>query len=175
VASLGLSIPTANVEPLATVHYALYFATLVTLTYLTHLNHYTSRQASTLILLFYPIYALIALVRFRTMLETGRLSKSTDTLVLARESLWLISVTAGMIAFCLELFSPEKRFRKWTWKRSGKIALDEDEEEERDGVDSLNGGGDVPGKNEDGDMESPVLTANIYERLTFSWLTRKYP
>jgi len=62
------------------------------------------------------------------------------------------------------------------WMRgNGKIRLDDsdDDDEAVDGLDSIDGGGTVTGKNEYGDMESPVVTANLFERLTFSWLTRK--
>jgi ATP-binding cassette subfamily C (CFTR/MRP) protein 1 len=177
--SVGLSIPTAKIAPLSTLHYALYLATLIIFIVLGPLNHHTSRQSSTLILIFWPLYLMIAAIRIRTMIYTGTLSRSSESIVVARAAIWLASIVVGLIVFCLELYSPEKRFKKWSWtfwKSDGKIKLDEDEEEEeRDGVDSLNGGGVVPGKNEDGDLESPVLTANIYERLTFSWLTRESP
>ncbi len=126
------------------------------------------------------------------MLLTGELSPSIGSLIIAREALWIGSIGNGMMDFGLELFSPEKRFRGMRWRRKGKIALDEDEEDEEeevDGVEGLGGGGAVPGKNEYGEAESPVLTANIYERwvevrvrgyfadiayrLSFSWLTRE--
>ncbi|RXK42574.1 hypothetical protein M231_00128 [Tremella mesenterica] len=116
------------------------------------------------------------------MIITGdfsrELSHSTPgRLVLAREILWLISGVYGLAAFFLELYSPEKRWKRfrWTkpWSKEGKIQLDDSDSEDEalNGVDALNGAGSVSGKNEDGDMECPVLTANFYERLTFSWLT----
>lgn len=74
----------------------------------------------------------------------------------------------AFIDFFLELYSPEKRWKrmKWSapWKNEGGIALDDDEVEEAFAVDGLNGGNAVPRKNEFGEVESPVLTANIYER-----------
>ena len=75
----------------------------------------------------------------------------------------------GMIGFTFELFNPEKRWKRFSWWRKQNIKLvDEDEtdeeEEDDDSVDGLNGGGAVTGKNEYGDVESPVLTANVYER-----------
>ena len=87
-------------------------------------------------------------------------------MLLARESLWIGSVVISFIDFILELSSPEKRWKRlgWKWGSEGKIALDEDSDEEADAVDGLNGGGQVPGKNEYGEIESPVLTANVYER-----------
>lgn len=118
------------------------------------------------------------------MILTGALSSSNSRhssgrLILTREAMWLSSIGIGLIAFVLELFSPEKRWRKirWNaWRSEGKVRLDDSDEEDEadDGVQAINGGGAVPGaKNEDGDIESPVVTANLFERLTFSWLTRK--
>jgi hypothetical protein len=177
-----LSIPTAQTTPLSTVDYALFLTTIFCFIALTRYNHYTSRRSSDLILLFWPIYVLVAAVRIRTMILTGDLSMgmsetSTGRTVLAREICWLSAIGFGLIAFALELFSPEKRWRKFRWFQSnGKIRLDDsDDDEAEDGVDAMNGGGAVYGKNEDGEMESPVITANLYERLTFSWLTRKCP
>lgn len=106
------------------------------------------------------------------MILTGALSLGMqDTqegrIVLAREICWLSSIGIGLIGFTLELFSPEKRWKKMKWMRGGgKIRLDDSEDEDEDE-------GTGAGKNEDGDMESPVVTANLYERLTFSWLTRE--
>lgn len=115
------------------------------------------------------------------MILTGALSlgmqdSQEGRIVLARELCWLSSIVIGLMGFTLELFSPEKRWKKMRWMRgNGKIRLDDsdDEDEAVDGVDSIDGGGAVTGKNEYGDMESPVVTANLFERLTFSWLTRK--
>lgn len=157
--------------------------TQLSLLHLTYLNHYTSRRSSDLILLFWPLYVLVAAIRVRTMIITGALApylnkNATGRLTLAREALWLSSIGIGLIAFTLELFSPEKRWRKfrWTaWRSEGKLRLEDSDEEDEadDGVDAINGGGAVHGKNEDGDIESPVVTANLFERLTFSWLTRE--
>jgi ATP-binding cassette subfamily C (CFTR/MRP) protein 1 len=163
------------------VDYALFLATQLSFIALTYYNHYTSRRSSDLILLFWPIYVLVAAVRVRTMIITGALSLGMqDTqegkIILAREICWLSSIIIGLMGFTLELFSPEKRWKKMKWMRgNGKIRLDDsdDEDEAVDGVDSIDGGGAITGKNEYGDMESPVVTANLYERLTFSWLTRE--
>ncbi|WWD05496.1 hypothetical protein V865_003573 [Kwoniella europaea PYCC6329] len=177
--SLGLSFAHIQQHILSTVHYALLLLTIVTFIHLTYLNHHTSRTSSSLILLFWPAYLLIFFVRLRTMIITGDLSRSlTHTLpgrcILARESFWFLSIVAGMIDFIFELYSPEKRWKKFRapWSKKGKIALDEDEEEDEEalnGVDAIDGVGFA--KNEHGDIESPVSTANIYEKLTFSWLT----
>ncbi|ORY24672.1 hypothetical protein BCR39DRAFT_546075 [Naematelia encephala] len=177
LAALALSIPTAHTSPLSTVHYGLYLLSLLVLLHLTHVNHHTSRTSSSIVLLFWPIYLFASVVRLRTMILTGALSRelshsAAGRLQLAREALWISSIVIGLIDFTLELFSPEKRWRKlrWTapWAKEGKIALEEDEEE--DAIDGLDGEA-VAGKSEYGEMESPVTTANIYERLTFSWLT----
>ena len=99
-------------------------------------------------------------------------------MLIARESLWLANLIFGLVDFSLELFSPEKRWSKSVWRApwtsKGKIALEEDEE--ADTVEQLNGGGAVSGRDEYGDVESPVLTANFYERrvmVAFKgwWLT----
>jgi ATP-binding cassette subfamily C (CFTR/MRP) protein 1 len=131
-----------------------------------------------LILLFWPLYVLISAVRLRTLISTGQFSpRNNETIDLTRETLWLASIVFGLTDFMLELFSPEKKWKSFkltSWRTDGKIQLSdsEDEDEAQDGVDAMNGGGAVPSKEEDG-MESPVVTANIYERLTFSWLTRE--
>lgn len=105
------------------------------------------------------------------MIITGELSShlvhsNHGRLTLARQSLWLASIALGLVDFSLELFSPEKRWKKWRapWSRRGKIALEEEDEED----DSVNG---LAGDNTYEGIESPVLVANIYERLSFSWLT----
>ena len=77
--------------------------------------------------------------------------------------MWLASIVVSMFDFVLELFSPEKRWKRVRWRNEGNIKLD-DEEEEGDSVDGTNGGAEFSGKNEYGELESPVLTANIYER-----------
>ena len=182
LASLALSFTTVKLAPLSTVHYGLYLLDLLLFLRLTWLNHHTSRTSSTTILVFWPIYALISAVRIRTMIISGDFSKNlthstAGRLVLARESLWLASGAFGLVGFLLELYSPEKRWKKirWSapWSKEGKLRLDDsdDSDEEYDRVDDLNGNGTLVGKNEDGEVESPVVTANFYERLTFSWLT----
>jgi len=173
--ALGLSIRTIRESPLSSFHYALFFLVTLIFTHLTWLNHHTSRTSANLILLFWPFYILVSAVRIRTMILTGKFSPNitnTDTgrITLARESLWLASAVFGLAEFGLELFSPEKRWKSGLWK-DGRIKLpDSEEDEERDQVEGLNGS---LSKNEYGDVESPVVSANIYERLTFSWLTRK--
>lgn len=168
-AALGLSLGTLRKSPSSSLHYALLFLVLLVFTHLTWLNHHTSRRSANLILLFWPLYILISAVRVRTMILTGQLSlditnSATGRVTLARESLWFASAGFGLIEFVLELYSPEKR-----WKSGGIKLPDDDEDEARDTVDGYRS----MGKNEYGDVESPVVSANIYERLTFSWLTRK--
>lgn len=106
-------------------------------------------------------------------LNSGLTHSTSGRLLLARQAFWFASIIAALPAFLLELYSPEKKWQRWNapWKRNGKIALEDDEEEEADGIENLDGQGAVPGKNAYGDVESPVSTANIYEILTFSWLT----
>jgi len=112
------------------------------------------------------------------MISTNRLSpKHNGTVALTRETLWLASIVFGLTDFMLELYSPERKWKSFKlarWRTDGKIRLDDSEEEDEtlDGVDAINGGGAVASKEDDG-VESPVVTANIYERLTFSWLTRE--
>ena len=150
----------------------------ITFLRLINVNHHTSRTSSSLVLLFWPAYVLISAVRIRTLYLTGHFaSVITHTvdgrITIARESLWLASVAFGLAVFVLELYSPEKQWKStWglPWNREGKIRL-EDEDEARDTVEGP--GGVIYGKNEYGEMESPVVSANVYERLTFSWLTRK--
>lgn len=174
--ALGLSTRTIKESPLSTFHYALYFLLTLISTHLTWLNHHTSRTSANIILLFWPFYTLVSAVRIRTMILTGKFSPditNTDIgrMTLARESLWLASAVFGLAEFVLELFSPEKRWKSSWWTSEGRIKLPEsDEDEERDQVQGLG-----LSKNEYGDVESPVVRANIYERLTFSWLTRKSP
>ena len=163
-------------SPYSLLHYGLYTLFMVALVHLTTINHHTSRTSSTLILLFWPMYLLISIIRIRTMIITGELSGSLShntagRLVLARESLWIASIVFGWIDFMLELYSPEKKWKKWRapWSKTGKIALDEEDEED-DSVDGLINDGSAPGYPYEG-VESPVLVANIYERLSFSWLT----
>lgn len=182
--SFGLSFDSVKHTPLSTLHYGLYALTLLVFLHVTNQNYHTSRRSSSLILVFWPVYIFVSVIRLRTMILTHALSlelthSRSGRIALAREALWLASVIVGMINFLLELYSPEKRWKAWApWKSEGKIKLlDEEEEEGADVVNPLNGGGAVgsgaqgSGKNEYGEVESPVLTANIFERLTFSWLT----
>ncbi|WVF70658.1 hypothetical protein IAT40_005451 [Kwoniella sp. CBS 6097] len=175
--SLGVSIYQVRQHVLSTVHYALLLLAEIALVHVTALNHYTSRTSSSLVLIFWPAYLLIFFVRLRTMIITGDLGQHlthtlSGRLLLTRESFWFLSIVTGMIDFIFELYSPEKRWKHFAapWKRQGKIALDEDEDED-DEEEGVNGDGDVPGKNENGEIESPISTANVYEKLTFSWLT----
>lgn len=161
-----LSIPSLKESYTSFLHYALYFLTSLVLLYVTNLNHHTSRSASSLVLVFWPAYFLACAIRIRTMILTGDLSSHlTETLagrlILARESLWIASVTVGLVDCLLELFSPEKRWARWKapWSKEGKIALDDSDDEGEDVVDDV-----AVSKSEYGDVESPVLTANIYER-----------
>jgi hypothetical protein len=172
--SLCLSFPTVKETPLSTIHYGLYVLVQIAFIRLINVNHHTSRTSSTLVLLFWPAYTLISAVRIRTLVLTGHMSRDMShtvngRLTIARESLWLASAAFGLSVFILELYSPEKQWKSWS--REGKIRLEDDEE--RDTVAGPDGV--VYGKNEYGEAESPVVSANIYERLTFSWLTRKYP
>ncbi|WWD18144.1 hypothetical protein CI109_102593 [Kwoniella shandongensis] len=177
--SLGLSIVIIRHDYLSTVHYGLLCVTLLVFALLTNYNHHTSRRSSSIILLFWPAYLIVTAIRLRTMIVTGELGShltksKSGRIFLARETFWFASIAVGLIDFVFELYSPEKRWRKWKapWTKEGKIALEEDEDEEsEDGVDGLDGEGAVPGKNEHGETESPVTTANIYEQLTFSYLT----
>ncbi|WVQ85431.1 hypothetical protein IAT38_007596 [Cryptococcus sp. DSM 104549] len=175
--SLCLSIPHAANHFLSLTHYALLTLTFLALIHLTTLNHHTSRTSSTIVLLFYPAYLLVVAVRLRTMIRTGAFnsalaSSTAGRLTIARQAFWFASIAFALGDFVLELYSPEKRWKNWQapWRKEGKIALEE-EEEEVDGVQGLNGEGAVPGKNGYGDVESPISVANIYEILTFSWLT----
>lgn len=164
-ASAGLSAKQIKESPYAFVQYALLALTLAIFSQLVWLNHHVSRTSSSLVLLFFPLYILVSAIRVRTQIITGSLSLDLShtlqgRIVLAREALWFSSVGIALVAYILELYSPEKHWGVWTapWSR-GKIRLEEDEEE--DNFDSAG-----PFK-EDNEVESPVATANIYER----WVT----
>ncbi|KAL7423700.1 hypothetical protein Q5752_001282 [Cryptotrichosporon argae] len=161
LASAALAGVQIRTSPYPFIHYALLFSTYTVFSHLTITNHRLSRTSSTPILVFYPFYVFAAALRIRTLVVTGALSlalKHTGAgrVVLAREALWLASVGVAAVEFVLELYSPERKWRPWG---RGKIALDEDVDEDSGAI------------SEDGEKESPVVTANIYERLTFSWLT----
>lgn len=169
--SLCLSLPTSRNWPLSSLHHALYLMTLLMFTRLTYLNHHTSRTSANLILIFWPAYAFICAVRVRTMSIIG-LSSGTNHgiprgVLLVREAFWMGSVGLGLIDFVLELFSPEKRWQTmtwgWPWNGVLKLVLEEDGEEDSRNADGV-------AEDDNGNMESPMSTANIYERLTFSWL-----
>lgn len=187
LAPLALSFVTVKQSPWVTVHFALLLLCFVLFTPLSFLNHHTARTSSALILLFFPLYLILMGVRLRTVILTGQFAPKMKYTVegriaLARESLWIATIGIGLIGFLLELFTPEKRWKKFSWRRlvglprrgEGKIALDSDDEEDREGYDQvggLNGEGAISasvvaaaGKNEYGDMESPVVTANVFER-----------
>jgi hypothetical protein len=87
--------------------------------------------------------------------------------LVSREAFWMGSVGLGLIDFVLELYSPEKRWQtmRWglPWSGMSNLLLEEDGEEDNR---NANGVAEV----DHGAMESPMSTANIYERLTFSWL-----
>ncbi|BEJ18143.1 hypothetical protein CspHIS471_0704200 [Cutaneotrichosporon sp. HIS471] len=163
-AAAGLAAVHIKVSPYAFVHFALLAITYALLSYLVWLNHHTSRTSSTLTLLFFPVYAAVTSVCVRTAVVTGALTGEHTLggrLLIARESLWFASIGFGLFAFVLELYCPEKHWNGWRalFSRDGKIRL-EDEEDDVEPV----------GK-DDYEVESPVATANIFQRLTFSWLT----
>ncbi|WOO86211.1 Metal resistance protein YCF1 [Vanrija pseudolonga] len=165
-AAAGLAAPQLPSSPWAFIHYALLAVTYVVFAYVVWLNHHTSRTSSALVLLFFPLYALISAVTVRTAILTGRLNPDLGhtlpgRLTLAREGLWFSSLGIGFIAFGFELYCPETQWKAWhaPWS-SGKIRLEDDEENDTVAEPKL-----------DDEIESPVATANIYERLTFSWLT----
>jgi ABC-type multidrug transport system fused ATPase/permease subunit len=163
-AAAGLAAVHITASPYAFVHFSLLALTYALLSYLVWLNHHTARTSSTLTLLFFPLYGLITAVCVRTAVLTGALSGEHTLggrLLIARESLWFASIGIGLIAFVLELYSPEKHWSGWRalFARDGKIRL-EDEEDDAE-----------PLIKDDYEAESPVATANIFERLTFSWLT----
>jgi hypothetical protein len=113
------------------------------------LNHHTSRTSSAVVLLFFPLYVIAASVRVRTAIITGALGAGAHKnlpgrLNIARESLWIAAIGVSAIAFVLELYSPDDRWRR----PGGRIRLEDDE---------------AVGKEND-EAESPVATANIYER-----------
>jgi len=162
-ASAGLSARQAKTSPWPLVHYALLTVVFALFAQLVWINHHTSRTSSTLVLLFFPIYLLASAISVRTAVLTGALAGGlndtvTGRLLIAREALWFSSVGLGFIAFVLELYTPEKHWKAYRapWARRG-IRLEEDEEH-----DSFNGGPTKPQENDE--MESPVATANIYER-----------
>lgn len=166
-ASAGISAVHISHSPFAFVHFLLLTITYGVLSRVVWLNHHTSRTSSTLLLLWVPFYALVTAVCVRTAITTGSFATHTKgaRLLIARQSLWFGSLALAAIAFVLELYSPEKRWRSWKsmFSVDSGIKLEEDDEEEEDDYNAV-------GK-DDYEQESPVATANIYERLTFSWLT----
>lgn len=169
LAAAGLAGVHIKDSPYAFIHFILLALTYGLLSQLVWINHHTSRTSSTLTLLFFPLYLLITLVCVRTAVLSGALSGEHTLggrLLIARESLWFGSLGVLFIAFILELYSPEKHWHSWQaiFRRDGKIRLEDDEEEDTfDGAE--------PVAKDDYEQESPVATANIYERITFSWLT----
>lgn len=168
-ACAGLSVPQIKTSPYPFAHYVLLSLTLALFAKLVWINHHTSRTSSTIVLLFIPLYWIVTAIAIRTQILTGVFDSHTKgstsgRLVIAREALWIAAIGTATFAFFLELFSPEKKWKalRAPWSPR-KIELDE--EEEPDTVD-----GEVIVKEND-EVESPVNTANIYERLTFSWLT----
>jgi hypothetical protein len=169
--SLCLSLSTLRSSPISSLHHALYLGTLLVFTRLTYLNHHTSRTSVNLILVFWPAYAFICAIRVRTICIIGISSGTTHgiprSVLLAREAFWMGSVGLGLIDFVLELYSPEKRWQamRWglPWNGMSNLVLEEDEEEDSRNADGV-------AEAEHGTKESPMSTANIYERLTFSWL-----
>ncbi|GMK60092.1 hypothetical protein CspeluHIS016_0903090 [Cutaneotrichosporon spelunceum] len=163
-AAAGIAAANIGSNPYAFAHFTLLTITYALLSYFVWLNHHTSRTSSTVTLLAFPVYLAATAVCVRTAVLTGALTGEHTLggrLLIARESLWFASIGIGFIAFVLELYSPEKHWSGWRalFSSDGKIRLEDEEDD-----------GEHVGK-EDYEVESPVATANIYQRLTFSWLT----
>lgn len=148
-------------SPWPFIGYALLAVVFGIFSQLVWLNHHTSRTSSTLVLLFFPVYAIVWVISLRTAIITGALSGElsrtlSGRLCIAREALWISSLGFGFIGFVLELFCPEKRWKQWRapWARGG-VRLEDDEED----FNGVNGA-----SKENDEVESPVATANIYER-----------
>ena len=114
--------------------YVLEIASLLLALVLTPLNHYRSRTSSSLLLLFWPTYALAFTIWARTALSVSQ--EAVLPVVAIRSA----AAGLGLLAFLLECLGPE---------------FTED---------------DRPGELVHGHAESPLLTANIFSRWTFSWM-----
>ncbi|KAF8638952.1 hypothetical protein AX16_010426 [Volvariella volvacea WC 439] len=99
---------------------------------LAHSNHIRSRNSSTILLLFWPVYTASLGVWTRTISFKHYLP--VELLILK----WM-TIVAGLLAFALELRAPQR-----------VISLDE--------LGMLS-------------QENPVITANIFSRWTFGWMT----
>lgn len=126
----------------------LFFIALVVAIPFTQQNHHYSRRSSSAILSFWPIYVLAVAVRVRTIILQDL--KSNSTIAKIAFGTWLAAIAFGLAAYGFECLCPE---------RPGK-----------DGYQPVGDGEDDEVK-EEIFKESPMLSANMYARLTFSWLT----
>ena len=124
------------------------FVALIMAIPFTRQNHHYSRRSSSVILSFWPIYLLAVALRIHTIILQD--IRSLSLIAKVSFGMWMAAIGFGLIAYGFECLCPE---------RPGK-----------DGYQPVGDGEDNDSK-EELFNESPMMAANMYSRLTFSWLT----
>jgi ATP-binding cassette subfamily C (CFTR/MRP) protein 1 len=102
-------------------------------------------RSSDLVLIGWSALSVLAIPYLRTTIRDGALTTPAGNAIW---SAFASAVIFGAVGLGIELLGP-----RWTWRDEGKIKLEDGARPERGGSDN------------------PFLTANFFERLTFSWLT----
>lgn len=112
---------------------------------LSHYVHLHTCRSSDLVLIGWSALSVLAIPYLRTTIREGALTTPAGNAIW---STFASAVIFGAVGLGIELLGP-----RWTWRGEGKIKLEDGARPERGGSDN------------------PFLTANFFERLTFSWLT----
>lgn len=112
---------------------------------LSHYAHAHTCRSSDLILIGWSALSVLAIPYLRTTIRDGALATPAGNFIW---SAFASTIIFGAVGLGIELLGP-----RWTWRGEGKIKLEDGARPERGGSDN------------------PFLTANFFERLTFSWLT----